>query len=446
MPQPFSPLLFLSIFPPFSLDSFPFHLIYPNKNSIPCTFVSISSCSTSKLDCLFPPVKLLTMEESDHSCSSLSQKTNSISDSSKSSLDFLGPDLTELILSYLPIPSIVRAASVCKLWNSIFHSHSFKTRVSDSRRLPWFFLCVQNKGFSNNNQVYAFDPESNCWLKLPCTTLRSKDSFAASNGFYFTTCSDKFSFKPVLNGTWRQTSHLRFARCNPLIGVYNEPHCSIPTRFIVVGGIRSGGALVDVEGCLAVEIYNPHHDSWELCPPLPEIFNPGNSSQLLCSAIFNGKFYVLSIYSSFISSLDLKRRFWSNVKTLRPSGVLFSYLISCQDRLVLAGLCSVNDDVEFNLWGIDERTLEFTEIGVMPRDMHSSFFDNARDQKFASLKCVGSGNLVYVFNDEHSSNGPAACVCEISSSGKCSWRRVPNLPEPVNNFHKVTISAFVPTF
>ncbi|KAI3449873.1 hypothetical protein Pfo_006538 [Paulownia fortunei] len=374
------------------------------------------------------------MEESDfHSFQS--QKTSSITDSS-SNWDFLGPDLTELILSYLPITSIVRAASVCKLWNSVVRSCSFKTRVSDSRRLPWFFLCGQNKSFSNNNyQVFAFDPESDYWIKLPDTTLLSKDSFTVSSGFFFTTCSGIFSFKPVLNGTWRQTSPFRFSRCNPLIGVYNEPDCSKPARFIVVGGIRFVDALEDVEGCLAVDIYNPHHDSWDLCPPLPEIFRPGNSSQLLCSVLFKGKFYVLGIYSSFISSFDLKKRFWSNVQTLRPPGVLYSYLISCQDRLVLAGLCSVNDELEFNLWRIDERTLEFSEIGIMPPDLLSSFLDSEGDQKFGSLKCVGSGNLVYVFNEERRWNRPA-CVCEISNSGKCSWRRVPSLPEPVNKFDK----------
>ncbi|KAL0435500.1 UNVERIFIED_CONTAM: F-box/kelch-repeat protein [Sesamum radiatum] len=350
---------------------------------------------------------------------------SSQSQTTVSNWDSLGPDLTELILAFLPIPSVIQASAVCKLWNSIINSCSFKTRVSDSRRPPWFFLSWQNKSFQDKNQAFAFDHESNSWIKLPTIALLSKDSVAASNGFFFSTYPGKFSFKPVFSGVWCQT-----------IGAYIERHCSKPDRSVVVGGIRSVDALADVEGCLAVEIYNPHHDSWDLCPSLPQIFRPGNSSKLLCSALFRGKLYVLSIYSGFISSFDLEKRFWSNVQTLRPPGTLFSYLISCQDLLVLAGLCSINGDLEFNLWRIDEKTLEFSEIGVMPPDILSLFIDSDENLKFTSLKCMGSGNFVYVFKEERPWDCPV-CVCEISKSGKCSWRRVPSLPEPGNEFEQV---------
>ncbi|KAL2238671.1 F-box/kelch-repeat protein At3g24760 [Sesamum indicum] len=361
--------------------------------------------------------------------SSQSQKT-------VSNMDFLGPDLTELILARLPIPSVIQASAVCKLWNSIINSNSFKTRASDSRRPPWFFLCGQNKSFLSRNQAFAFDPESDSWIKLPMITLLSKDSLAASNGFFFSTCPGKFSFKPGFNGLWRQTSTPIFSRSSSLIGAYIVPHCSKPARFVVVGGIKSVDALADVVGCLAVEIYNPHHDSWELCSPLPEIFRPGNSSKLLCSALFRGKFYVLSICSSFIASFDLEKRFWSNVQTLRPPGTLFSYLISCQDMLVLAGLCSINGDLEFNLWRIDEKTLEFSEIGIMPPVLLSMFIDSDDNLKFTSLKCMGSGNFIYVFKEERPWDCPV-CVCEFSKSGKCIWRRVPSLPEARNEFEEV---------
>ncbi|KAK6141563.1 hypothetical protein DH2020_024695 [Rehmannia glutinosa] len=361
------------------------------------------------------------------------------SDNTLSNWDILTPDLTELILSNLPIPSIIRASSVSKSWNSIIHSHSFKTRVSNSRKSPWFFIYGQNKNLPNKNyQVFAFDSDSDSWIKLPdTTTLLPNDSFTASNGFFFRICSGKFNFKPVFSSTWRQTSPLRFSRCNPLIGVYNEPGCLKPAWFIVAGGLENS------EACLAVEIYNPDYNSWEISSPLPAIFRPGISSQTLCSAIFNGKFYVHGIYSSFISYFDLKKRVWSNVQTLRPPGVMLSYSISCQDRLILAGLCYVKDELEFNIWKVDERTLEFSEIGIMPPDLLSRLLDGEWDQKFGSVRCVGSGNIVYVFNEERRSNR-SACFCEISDSGKCRWKRVPDLPEPVNELDKVMISAFVP--
>ncbi|XP_058207183.1 F-box/kelch-repeat protein At3g24760 [Rhododendron vialii] len=367
------------------------------------------------------------------------EESKSIKEPDPFSFDYIGSDLTELILSHLPIRSIVRAAAVCKPWRSIITSAAFSRRVSAAKK-PWLFLYGQNNIFLKNNQAFAFDPESNEWIKLPTALFplptSQEESFVGSGGFFFTTAAAKFSYAPILkDGAWRQTPPLKFSRCNPLVGVYDDRAGF--SKFIVVGGVRFIGGLVDIEDRLAVEIYNPFSNSWDLCPPLPADFRSGNSSQWLSSALFKGKFYVFGICSCFVSSFDLSKRFWSEVQTLRPPGVLFSFLISCQDQLVLAGLSNAPRGPSFNLWKVDEETMEFSEIAIMPQELLYGLFDSDEDDKLASLKCVGLGNLIYVFNEEHHRNYPA-CVCEISSdSGKCSWRRVPNLMVPANRFHKV---------
>ncbi|KAK9281936.1 hypothetical protein L1049_004845 [Liquidambar formosana] len=190
----------------------------------------------------------------------------------------LGSDLTELILSHLPIRTLVRATTVCKLWHSIISTPYFTARISTTKR-PWFFLYGQNNVFPKNNQAFAFDPESNEWIRLPTSLFPSPyqddecSSFIGSAGFFFATSSStaaKFSYAPILKRSWRETSPLRFSRFNPLVGVFNDG--SGLSRFIVVGGVRFIGGLVDIEDRLAVEIYNPHFDNWELCPPLPAGF------------------------------------------------------------------------------------------------------------------------------------------------------------------------------
>ncbi|XP_047334276.1 F-box/kelch-repeat protein At3g24760 [Impatiens glandulifera] len=353
-----------------------------------------------------------------------------------SSLDweYLGSDLAEVIFSKLPTRSIVRATSVCKPWHSIIAS----ARFSASKK-PWFFLYGQNNIYLKNNQAFAFDPEANEWIKLPTSLFplpsSQEESFVGSSGYLFSSTFARFSFAKILKRNWRDTSPLNFSRCNPLVGVYSD-ESDVP-RFIVVGGVRFIGGLVDIEERLAVEIYDPRSDSWELCPPLPADFPSGNSSQWLSSALFRGKFYVFGISSFFISSFDLSEHFWSEVQTLRPPGVLFSFLVSCQDRLVLAGLCNSPRGPSFNLWQIDEKTMEFSEIAIMPQELLHCVFDSDEDDKFASLKCVGFGNLIYIFNEEHHKNYPA-CVCEFNGdSGRCSWRRIPSLPDTENNFHKI---------
>lgn len=106
----------------------------------------------------------------------------------------------------------------------------------------------------------------------------------------------------------------------------------------------------------------------------------------------------------------------------------------------------------FNLWSVDEDTMEFSEMGRMPEELLGELFDGGEIggggdyhyyDKFATLRCVGLGNLIFVFNEEHYKKFPA-CVCEITpASGgggglyKSRWRRLPHLPSPVNQFHKV---------
>ncbi|CAI9288375.1 unnamed protein product [Lactuca saligna] len=334
-------------------------------------------------------------------------------DSSNNFFNFLSSDLTELILARLPVRSIIRCSVVCKLWHSIVTAPLFSASAAAP---PWFFLYGQNNIFVKNNQAFAFDPDSNEWIKLPTTlfpvSISQESSFIGSG-----VISSEFSSNSNQNNRYEQ-------------------NLTLP-KIIVVGGVRFIGGLVDIEDNLAVEIYNPTLDSWDLCPPLPADFRSGNSSQSLSSAFLRSKFYVFGIHSCFISSFDLNNRVWSEVQTLRPPGVITSFLISCRNQLMLAGLCNNPHGPSFNLWRIDELTMEFSEVAIMPPDMLNCLFDSDEDDRFASLKCVGVGKYIFVFNEEHRRNYPA-CVCEISSDSKqCSWRRIPDLPEPVNRFHKV---------
>ncbi|KAL9996684.1 putative F-box domain, kelch-type beta propeller, F-box-like domain superfamily [Helianthus debilis subsp. tardiflorus] len=364
------------------------------------------------------------------------------------SLNFLSSDLIQLILSHLPIRSIIRCSAVCKLWHAITTAPSFSPTATNT---PWFFLYGRNNIFVKKNQAFAFDPYSNEWIKLPPNlfppSISHESSFIGSGGFFFNTAANNFSFSPILKPSWRETTPLKFSRLNPLVGVINEAdsnlnnlknysNSSLP-HIIVVGGVRFIGGLVDIEDNLAVEIYNPNLNLWAHCPPLPVDFRAANSSQSLSSALLKSKFYVFGIYSCFISSFDLINRVWSDVQMLRPPGVIVSFIISCRNQLMLAGVCNACGGPSFNVWKIDESTSEFSEVAIMPDDLLESLFDGDEDDKYASLKCVGFGAFIFVFNEEHSRNYPA-CVCEIGAgSSECRWRRVPELPEPVNRFHKV---------
>lgn len=203
-----------------------------------------------------------------------------------STFDALSTDLTELILGRLPLPSLLRASAVCKPWRSLISSPTFSSPAGGADAPPWFFLFGLHNTSSRNHQSFAFDPVSYSWFSLPTTggslddRSSSSSSLIASSGYLFTT-TPCFSFTRLFSPTWRVTSPLHFPRINPLLAVYNNSPSPSPSPcttpcFVVVGGVRFIGNLVDIEDRLAVEIYDPRSDSWDLCPPLPPDFRSGN--------------------------------------------------------------------------------------------------------------------------------------------------------------------------
>lgn len=85
--------------------------------------------------------------------------------------------------------------------------------------------------------------------------------------------------------------------------------------------------------------------------------------------------------------------------------------------------------------------MEFSEISIMPSDLLQSLVEGDEEDGFGKLKCVGLGNMIYVFSEENQRKYPA-CVCEINGeNGKCRWKRVPPLPFRLNKFHNIITFA-----
>ncbi|MQL71323.1 hypothetical protein Taro_003638 [Colocasia esculenta] len=364
----------------------------------------------------------------------------------------LGTDLTELILSLLPLRSIVRAGAVCKFWRSIVDHPAFASRVAATApaRMPWFFLYGQNNVHLRRNQAFAFDPAAGEWVHLPPIYLSEGDGphrhpdecFVGSGGFIFATSAatrTSFCYAPLLRGggsaadPWRETPPLHFSRRNPVVGVIGCGGPGAGARFIVAGGVRLVGGLVDIEDQLAVEIYDPAAPGgWQLCPPLPPEFRgsprPWSGGE---------SFYVFGIYSGLLARFDLSGRAWSGVRTLRPPRVSFSFLVACGEQLVLAGLRGGDNPPSLVLWRVADGVEEgWRELGQMPEGMLAVMFEGEEEERFASLRCVGVDGLLYVFNEAHHRGYPA-CVCEVGGGDRCNWKELPPLPGPVNRFHRV---------
>ncbi|KAJ3693122.1 hypothetical protein LUZ60_012217 [Juncus effusus] len=367
-----------------------------------------------------------------------------------SNWDRLSWDLTELILSYLPLRSLLRSSAVCRQWRLAAASSVHHHRP----RPPWFFLFGLNNVVSRLDQSFGFDPESFTWAELPPP---HPDCIAGAGGFCFAASScSRFGYLGLLSGganpSWRFTKPMSYPRCNPIVTVFDAD------RFVVVGGARYIGGLVDLEDRLTVEIYDPSNDSWEVGPPLPVDFRSGggSSSQWLSAALLPVRktLFVFGIYSCHIAAFDLSKRVWKGVKTLRPYGALFAFLLAGpDDSLLLAGLCKAeqadNLNPSFTIWSVDpdSPTSQPKKLAVMPHQLLTNLFGSDEDEnRFASLKCVGTDRLVYVFNVDHHKGYPT-CVCKLDlvHTDRCSWSMLPSISGKVNRFHKtVAFCSTVP--
>ncbi|KAL6662041.1 hypothetical protein ACP70R_001425 [Stipagrostis hirtigluma subsp. patula] len=374
---------------------------------------------------------------------------------SSCSWDRLGWDLTELILSNLPLRSMLRASVVCKAWaawRDVLLSLAHAPRQREARR-PWLFLHGHNNVVPRlARTAFAYDPDDDddghsSWVSF---TL-PPDCFAGAGGFAFSSPSpSRLAFAPLLcdretdAAAWRHTPPLASSRCNPVVAAVPSSSGSGPGRlsFLVVGGARFVGGLVDIEDRLPTELYDccdpaagdgGASSGWEQCAPLPAEFGTGSSSSLwLSSALVRGRFFfVCGTYSCTVSAFDLPRRAWTAPRELRPAPGLVAAFVAPgrgAERLVLAGV--EEGGAAFGVWDVDPETLAARKVGEMPPELAARMLPG-------SVRCVGQDGVLYVFSEEQH-RAYAACACEVSDGLACRWRKLPPLPvAALSRFHKM---------
>ncbi|RCV32382.1 hypothetical protein SEVIR_6G258700v4 [Setaria viridis] len=361
----------------------------------------------------------------------------------------LGWDLTELILSKLPLRSMVRASAVCRAWRDVLlaHHHHHHHR-------PWLFLHGHNNVVPRlGRTAFAYDPAApDSWVSFSLPP----GCFAGAGGFAFASPSpSRLAFAPLLregDAAWRHAPTLASSRCSPVVAAL--PSSSTDTSsgvFLVVGGARFVGGLVDIEdGRLPTELY--HHDvdtssRWEQCAPLPAEFGSSSSLCLSSAVVGAGRFFfVYGTYSCTVSAFDLSRRAWTPARELRPApGLVAAFLASGRGgrRLLLAGVDQGGAGA-FGVWDVDPETLAARKIGEMPPELRELMMSISQED--VAVRCVGEDGLLYVVSDEQHRAYPA-CACEVVGDGGgdrlwCRWSKLPPLPVAgssalISRFHKM---------
>lgn len=216
------------------------------------------------------------------------------------------------------------------------------------------------------------------------------------------------------------------------MGTFGSP-LSSSFKFVTVGGVFDGG------DDHMVEMYDACTNTWESCDPLPVdgFHDILISSHWMSSAVLGHKFYVADYYGG-IATFDIHTKSWSKVESLRVPDLEFIFIIAADEGLYAIGVCCGQIGAYLKLFKVDEVTMACKEVSEMPHDLFSQF---ENEQKEASLRCVGSGNLIYVYS-ELNYKGYPVCMCDLSEASY-EWKQLPSLPSPPRFNRVVYCSATV---
>nr|GME00475.1 F-box/kelch-repeat protein At3g61590 [Ipomoea batatas] len=93
-------------------------------------------------------------------------------------MDIFPIDLQEQILALLPFRNILKARTVCKLWNEIVVSKKFQEYVSGGlSKKPWFYM----SGNPDVSDAFLYNPVSSKWYCFQLPFMLKHDSEVASS-------------------------------------------------------------------------------------------------------------------------------------------------------------------------------------------------------------------------------------------------------------------------
>ncbi|CAN6227827.1 unnamed protein product [Urochloa humidicola] len=368
--------------------------------------------------------------------------------------DRLGGDMTALILSKLPLRSMLRASAVCTAWRAA----ALRATASPRHGRPWLFFHGRSNGSGTGSRnAFAFDPdEPSSWV----TFTIPPDFIAGAGGYAFVAPSpSRLAFAPLLRDgvAWRHAPPLASSRNNnPVVAAVGAPGSGDGGErllLLVAGGGGFPGGLVNIGDRLPTQLYewDPHcaaaggAGAWELCAPLPDDLagaaSSSSSSLSISSALVGSRFlFACDVHSCAVSAFDLSRRAWAPPRKLCPRppvpGLAAAFVATARrgKRLVVAGVVEEEGRPRaVGVWDVEPDTLAARRIGEMPAEMAPAVLPP--HDGIGGVRCVGQDGVIYVVSEEEHGGYPA-CACEVIGGGDdgeeeelaCRWSMLPPLP------------------
>ncbi|KAI3912891.1 hypothetical protein MKW98_012833 [Papaver atlanticum] len=405
--------------------------------------------------------------------------------------DQLNQDLLEKVLSWLPTSTFYRSRSVCKRWNSIAESASFKLACQQvPTRDPWFFM-VHN---SHLDQSIVFDTSQNDWKHLNNKRPRHNREIQHQSELTTDSSSSRNDLIPVAASgglvCFRSTGSGAFLVSNPVTGASRElPALPATANNQNIHAIAMNSTskqsyrLVLVSGelpNLAVSVYESGKDCWEEEIKLKrqkaegkaadggeeddssDAAGGGGGDEVLyflsktgdvvatnmqrspskqyssVIAVKNGEeiIYFLSSSGTVVACNLAKETFFEYPRMLP---VCYEYsidVVECRGEMLAVVLSEFLETASLRVWRFSEEEKEekdrtWRQIAVMPPCMSHELHG-----KKADINCVGSGDekLMICVN---SSKVSRYLMCDLETNG---WTELPKCV--VDGKPKEFMSAF----
>ncbi|CAL0311313.1 unnamed protein product [Lupinus luteus] len=327
----------------------------------------------------------------------------------------LPDDLLEIILAYLPIASIFRAACVCKRWCMIVHCERFLWTLSHvPPQKPWYFMFTS----SDEPIGYAYDPVLRKWHSIELPFIETPNWFIASScGMVCFMDND---------------SRTKLCVCNPITKAYRKleepPSLKISDYSALAFSVNRESqsytvAIVkskEVSGNyfqwdVSINIYNSEEVTWGAS--ITEVLTGwrGGDESVIC----DGVLYFL-VYSAGGGPPENRHaviayNMWSHdpeVGLARsfiqvPCSLTCGRLMNMKEKLVMVGGMGKVDRPDIikgiGIWILNDRKWE--QIGKMPHKFFQGFGE--LDDVFASR---GADDLIYI----QSYGGPAVVIFDMN--------------------------------
>lgn len=329
--------------------------------------------------CKFPASKRARKERIPRK---LTENTNTVENMEQSVWKEFPEDLFEVLVARLPVTTFFRFRSVCKKWNSMLTSQSFRRQCADvPQAQPWFYTITRE----NVNGGAIYDPTLKKWLHPSVPALPTK-----------------LTILPVASAgglvCFLDIGHTSFFVCNPLTRSSRElPARSVKVWSRIAVGMAplknstgGGYGIVWVGSDGEYEVYNSLQNCWTRPGSIPT-----NMKLPLClnfrshSVSIDGRLYFMRSDPDGIVAYDMVAGTWKQFLIPAPLHLSDRSLAESEGRIMLVGLLTKNAATCVCIWELQKMTLLWKEVDRMPNIWCLDFYG-----KHIRMTCLGNKGLI----------------------------------------------------